>query len=78
MAFSTSVLRPIASTMLLSSKPFAISNALKDFDYYRQMSAQAGAQVEIADGVYRALSKVVEKGAGDAYVPELVQHFRKG
>ncbi|MEQ5828571.1 NAD(P)-dependent oxidoreductase [Sulfitobacter sp. NFXS29] len=57
--------------------PFAISNALKDFDYYRQMSAQAGAQVEIADGVYRALSKVVEKGAGDAYVPELVQHFRK-
>jgi len=58
--------------------PFAISNALKDFDYYRQMSAQAGAQVEIADGVYRALSKVVEKGAGDAYVPELVQHFRKG
>jgi 3-hydroxyisobutyrate dehydrogenase len=58
--------------------PFAISNALKDFDYYRQMSAQAGAQVEIADGVYSALSKVVEKGAGDAYVPELVQHFRKG
>ena len=42
------------------------------------MSAQAGAQVKIADGVYSALSKVVEKGAGDAYVPELVQHFRKG
>ncbi len=57
--------------------PFSISNALKDFDYYRQMSGQSGARVDIADGVYKALSDVVERGAGDAYVPELVQHFRK-
>lgn len=57
--------------------PFAISNALKDFDYYRQMSAQAGAQATIADGVHQALKEVVDRGAGDAYLPELVQHFRK-
>lgn len=58
--------------------PFSISNALKDFDYYRQMSSQSGARVEIADGVYKALSDVVNDGAGDAYVPELVRYFRKG
>jgi len=57
--------------------PFAISNALKDFDYYRAMSTEAGAQHLIADGVYQALSDAVDSGEGDAYLPELVRIFRK-
>jgi 3-hydroxyisobutyrate dehydrogenase len=57
--------------------PFIVTNALKDFDYYRTMSAEADAQRTIADGVYQALSDAVEGGAGDAYLPELVRIFRK-
>jgi 3-hydroxyisobutyrate dehydrogenase len=57
--------------------PFAVSNALKDFDYYRTMSTEAGAQHLIADGVYQALSDAVDSGEGDAYLPELVRIFRK-
>ncbi|QCO54418.1 NAD(P)-dependent oxidoreductase [Pseudorhodobacter turbinis] len=57
--------------------PFAISNALKDIDYFRTMSTEAGAQHTIADGVYHALSDVVDSGAGEAYLPELVRVFRK-
>ena len=57
--------------------PFVVANALKDFDYYRTMSAEAGAQRTIADGVFQALSDTVEGGAGDAYLPELVRLFRK-
>ena len=57
--------------------PFSISNALKDFDYYRTMSQDAGARHKIADGVFEALSEAVNSGAGEAYLPELVQVFRK-
>lgn len=57
--------------------PFAISNALKDFDYYRMMSQDAGAQHLIADGVYQALEAAVAAGEGDRYLPELVRVFRK-
>ena len=57
--------------------PFAISNALKDFDYYRIMSQEAGAQHTIADGVYQALEAAVAAGEGDRYLPELVRVFRK-
>jgi 3-hydroxyisobutyrate dehydrogenase-like beta-hydroxyacid dehydrogenase len=57
--------------------PFAISNALKDFDYYRIMSQDAGAQHTIADGVYQALEAAVAAGEGDRYLPELVRVFRK-
>jgi 3-hydroxyisobutyrate dehydrogenase len=59
------------------SLPFVVANALKDFDYYRTMSTEAGAQHTIADGVYTALSDVVENGGGDVFVPELVRIFRK-
>lgn len=58
--------------------PFAISNALKDFDYYVAMSEQAGALHLIADGVRAALVRAVEAGDGAKYVPELSQIFRKG
>lgn len=59
------------------SLPFTISNALKDFDYYRQMSTGAGAEHTIADGVHSALSQIVERGAEDAYLPELVRLMQK-
>ncbi|GHG96355.1 NAD(P)-dependent oxidoreductase [Pseudodonghicola xiamenensis] len=57
--------------------PFFVSNALKDIDYYRMMSEQAGAQKTIADGVHAAISAAVESGHGQAYVPELTRIFRR-
>lgn len=57
--------------------PFAVSNALKDFDYYVTMSEQSGALHLIADGVRAALAGAVEGGNGAKYVPELSQIFRK-
>lgn len=56
--------------------PFFASNALKDIDYYRDMSDAAGAQTTVADGVFAALSEAVGAGPADAYVPELVRLFR--
>lgn len=56
--------------------PFFVSNALKDIDYYRSMSAASGAQKTVADAVSAALSGAVAEGHGDAYVPELVRLFR--
>ncbi|MFN3209043.1 MAG: NAD(P)-dependent oxidoreductase [Roseovarius sp.] len=58
--------------------PFFVSNALKDIDYYRTMSQDAGARTAVADGVFAALAETVEAGAADAYVPELVRLFRTG
>ena len=58
--------------------PFFVSNALKDIDYYRGMSEASGAQKTVADGISEALKAPVEAGQGEAYVPELVQLFRKG
>ncbi|MBR9762970.1 MAG: NAD(P)-dependent oxidoreductase [Rhodobacteraceae bacterium] len=55
--------------------PFAVANAQKDIDYYRAMSAEAGAQQTVADGVSAALAASVEAGHGQAYVPELVKLF---
>lgn len=57
--------------------PFAVSNALKDFDYYLSMSADAGARHTIADGVQAALREAVASGEGASYLPELVRIFRK-
>jgi len=57
--------------------PFFVANAQKDIDYYRAMSAEAGAQTIVADGVSAALAAPVAAGKGDAYVPELVRLFRK-
>ncbi|SDY64381.1 NAD(P)-dependent oxidoreductase [Citreimonas salinaria] len=57
--------------------PFFVANAQKDIDYYRAMSAAAGARKTVADGVSAALAAPVEAGHGDAYVPELVSLFRK-
>lgn len=58
--------------------PFFISNGLKDIDYYRAMSEQAGAQQTIADAVSAAMHGAVDAGHGQSYLPELVRIFRKG
>ncbi|WP_417702104.1 NAD(P)-dependent oxidoreductase [Pseudophaeobacter sp.] len=58
--------------------PFFVSNALKDIDYYRGMCDASGARKTVADGISEALKAPVEAGQGEAYVPELVQLFRKG
>ncbi|SFT64439.1 NAD(P)-dependent oxidoreductase [Sedimentitalea nanhaiensis] len=57
--------------------PFAIANAQKDINYFRDMARQSGAQKIIADGVANAISAVTESGNGQAYLPELVNLFRK-
>ena len=57
--------------------PFFVGNAQKDIDYYRNMAKDAGARMAIADGVSLALEDVVDGGHGQAYVPELVDLFRK-
>ena len=51
--------------------PFAIANALKDIDYFRQMVAGSPASHAIADGVSAALSGVVRAGGGEAFMPAL-------
>ncbi|WP_306132193.1 NAD(P)-dependent oxidoreductase [Roseivivax marinus] len=60
-----------------SGLPFAVSNAAKDIDYYRDMAEAAGAQRTVADGVSSAIHGVSEGQGGQAYVPELVRLFRK-
>lgn len=57
-----------------SDVPFAIGNAIKDIDYYRDM-AGPGSRA-IADGVSAAIGAAAQAGHGDAYLPELTRLFR--
>lgn len=57
-----------------SDVPFAIGNAIKDIDYYRDMIADAGGSRAIADGVSAAIA--VHSTDASAYVPELTRLFR--
>jgi 3-hydroxyisobutyrate dehydrogenase len=57
--------------------PFFVANAQKDIEYYRAMAGASGAETTIAEGVLAALSGAVKDGHGQAYVPELVDIFRK-
>jgi 3-hydroxyisobutyrate dehydrogenase-like beta-hydroxyacid dehydrogenase len=70
-------LAPFIKDADTSGLPFFISNALKDIEYYREMTHAAGAQQIIADGVADALRAAVDKGHGDSYLPELVARFAK-
>ena len=54
---------------------FSIRNAAKDVGYYARMAADAGAPSVMANGPPGALRDAIEKGAGDAMVPELVDYF---
>ena len=69
-------LAPFITDQDPSALPFMVNNALKDIDYYQQMSQAAGAQQSIAAGVLQALNEAVEQGHGEAYLPELVAAFR--
>lgn len=60
-----------------SGLPFFVANALKDIEYYREMTRAAAAQQIVADGVAQALRQTVAAGHGDAYLPELVKLFAK-
>ena len=57
---------------------FALSNALKDIDYYRTMAGETGATRHIADGVHATIASAVERGHGQSYVPELIALLRQG
>lgn len=56
--------------------PFAIGNAVKDINYYRDMVGEGSGSRAIADGVSSAISAVADAGHSDAYVPELSHLFR--
>ncbi len=56
--------------------PFAIGNAIKDINYYREMVGNDAGSRDIADGVSVAVGGQAEKHA-DEYVPALAQLFRK-
>jgi len=60
-----------------SGVPFAIGNAIKDIDYFREMVGDKSGSRAIADGVSNAITTAVEQGHGDAYLPELTKLFRK-
>ncbi|SLN34379.1 2-(hydroxymethyl)glutarate dehydrogenase [Roseivivax jejudonensis] len=60
-----------------SGLPFAVANARKDIDYYREMAEAAGGQTTVADGVSAAIRGACDSGGGDAYVPEMVRLFRR-
>lgn len=59
-----------------SDVPFAIGNAIKDIDYYREMVGDGAGSRAIADGVSTAIGAQADAGHGDSYVPELTWLFR--
>lgn len=59
-----------------SDVPFAIGNAIKDIDYYREMVGDGAGSRAIADGVSAAIGAQTEAGHGEAYLPELMRLFR--
>ena len=59
-----------------SAVPFAIGNACKDIDYYREMVGSESGSRAIADGVSAAVGTATKAGHADAYLPELMKLFR--
>lgn len=55
-----------------SALKFALSNAVKDLDYYATMAADSGAVQAIAQAVLGDLRLGVQQLGGDRYVPALV------
>ena len=51
---------------------FSIANALKDLGYYNAMASDAGSPKHLAEAVLSTLQNAVDRGKGDAFVPELV------
>lgn len=52
---------------------FTISNAYKDAGYYTQMASELDAAHLMADAVHQTLGGLVERGDGDAFMPEQVK-----
>ena len=52
---------------------FTISNAYKDAGYYTQMAGELGAAQLMANAVHQTLGGLVERGEGDAFMPEQVK-----
>jgi 3-hydroxyisobutyrate dehydrogenase-like beta-hydroxyacid dehydrogenase len=51
---------------------FTISNACKDSGYYTRMASELGAAQLMAAAVHQTLAGLVERGQGDAFMPEQV------
>ncbi len=60
-----------------SEVPFAIGNAIKDIDYYREMIGGSHSSHVIADGVSSAIASVANAGHEADHVPELTRLFRR-
>jgi 3-hydroxyisobutyrate dehydrogenase len=58
-----------------SDVPFAIGNAVKDINYYREMVGDSTASRFVADGVSQAISAAVQENSA-AYIPELTKLFQ--
>ena len=65
-------LKPYLLSRDASSVQFFIANALKDINYYREMAQETNSAHEIADAVASTFAGVVEAGAGQKMLPELV------
>jgi 3-hydroxyisobutyrate dehydrogenase-like beta-hydroxyacid dehydrogenase len=65
-------LKPYLLSRDASSVQFFIANALKDINYYREMAQETNSAHEIADAVATTFAGVVEAGAGQKMLPELV------
>lgn len=51
---------------------FTVNNGYKDAGYYTQMARELGAAQLMADAVHHTLGGLVERGDGEAYMPEQV------
>lgn len=51
---------------------FSATNAAKDVGYYRQMAADLGLNSRMSGAAHATLSEIVEGGAGDLMVPQIV------
>lgn len=65
-------LRPYLLSQDASALQFFISNALKDIDYYREMTQETESAHGIADAVAATIAGAVDAGAGQRMLPELV------
>jgi 3-hydroxyisobutyrate dehydrogenase-like beta-hydroxyacid dehydrogenase len=65
-------LKPYLLSRDASPVQFFIANALKDINYYREMAKETNSAHEIADAVATMFAGVIEAGAGQKMLPELV------
>ena len=69
-------LRPAIVNGDTSLLRFSIANAAKDLSYYRQLAEDLGAADLVAQGVSGTLEGLVERGEGQAFVPEAIRLLR--